>query len=108
MLVMIFPSKDLHSFLSVLNPQETPSRPGLTGLNSPHYSDFLILLQHSVNYSFGLQDAVAHGDFKAWFDSDRSSRSRVTRRALSHVGACGTGTAGAYNGCWVGRCVQEI
>jgi len=32
----------------------------------------------------------------------------VTRRALSHVGACGTGTAGAYNGCWVGICVRVL
>lgn len=32
----------------------------------------------------------------------------MTRRALSHVGACGTGTAGAYNGCWVGICVRVL
>ena len=32
----------------------------------------------------------------------------MTRSALSHVGACGTGTAGAYNGCWVGICVRVL
>ena len=32
----------------------------------------------------------------------------MTRRALSHVGACGTGTAGAYNGCWVGTCLRVL